>query len=97
MERIIREYKIDEEYSWNYIFNNNLELLKLYSVDDFQCSIQNHIFGIKSCNIIFSMSPSYILSLNLSNAYEFFIYIKQVISLEFDYIRDIFFDFTRNI
>lgn len=97
MERIIREYKIDEEYSWNYIFNNNLELLKLYSVDDFQCSIQNHIFGIKSCNIIFSMSPSYILSLNLSNAYEFFIYIKQVKSLEFEYIRDIFLDVTRKI
>lgn len=98
MEKIIIEYKIPEHFSCKYIFDNNLDLLKLYSVDCFQSSIQNTIFNVEqTTDIVFSMSVPYILSLNFSNAYDFLVYIQEIKSTEFEYIRNIFLDTNRKI
>lgn len=98
MEKIIREYKIPEHLSRKYIFGNNLDLLKLYTADDFQSSIQDHIFVVDNKTAIeFSMSPTYIISLNFLNAYDLFIYIQQIKSTEFEYISNMFLDAEQKI
>lgn len=47
--------------------------------------------------IEFSMSPTYIISLNFLNAYDLFIYIQQIKSTEFEYISNMFLDAEQKI